>query len=201
MLIKLRSKIPIVKKSRCCWALRTKPEAPFHQLSITSLPILLTNIGHLRHPGVVRPVQELWWVVVDVLDLNDELGRRFQRLVGLPVHRLRRQRVLGLFLAVQGLGGVDVTRLVVDDEDGSGSFPGQDVLDVAVARVHVRVKLSKEMKKDKELVELLELEMSLNSCFEENNDKKEKKRNEPAPQGKHWKTSQSAPCEASISQV
>lgn len=94
-------------------------------------------------------MQELWRVVVDVLDLDDELGRRFQRLVGLPVHRLGCQRVLGLLLAVQGLGGVDVARLVVDNEDGSGSFPRQDVLDVAVTRVHVRVKLSKETEKDK----------------------------------------------------
>lgn len=95
-------------------------------------------------------MQELWRVVVDVLDFDDELGRRFQRLVGLPVHCLGRQCVLGLLLAVQGLGGVDVARLVVDDEDGSGSFTGQDVLDVAVARVHVRVELSKETEKDKE---------------------------------------------------
>lgn len=115
-----------------------------------SFPLSLTNIGHLGHSGVVRPVQELGRVVVDVLDLDDELGWRFQRLVGIPVHRLGRQRVLGLLLAVQGLGGVDVARLVVDDEDGSGSFPGQNVLDVAVARVHVRVELSKQTEKDKE---------------------------------------------------
>lgn len=89
-------------------------------------------------------MQELWWVVIDVLDLDDELGRRFQRLVGLPVHRLCCQRVLGLLLAVQGLGGVNVARLVVDNEDSSGSFPRQDVLDVAVTRVHVRVELSEE---------------------------------------------------------
>lgn len=200
MLIKLGSKTPNLKKvGSGKWALQTKPAALFHQLSIISLPISLTNIGHLGHPGVVRPMQELWWVVVDVLDLDDKLGRRFQRLVGLPVHRLGGQRVLGLLLAVQGLGGVDVARLVVDDEDGSGSFPGQDVLDVAIARVDVRVELSKETEKDKESVRL---EVSLNCCFgENNNNKKEKKRNEPAPQGKHWKTSQPAPCEASISQV
>lgn len=112
--------------------------------------LLLTNVGHLGHPGVVGPVQEFRRIVVDVLHLDDELGGRLQRFVGVPGHRLRRQRVLSLLLAVQRLGGVDVARVVIDDEDGSRALARQDVLDVAVARVHVGVELRGGGKRQKQ---------------------------------------------------
>lgn len=71
-------------------------------------PTVRTHIGPLRHVSVVGLVQELGGVVVNVLDLDDELGRRLQRSVGVPVHRLSHQRVLGSLLSVQGLGGMNV---------------------------------------------------------------------------------------------
>lgn len=34
---------------------------------------VLTNIGHLGNPGIIRPVEELGRIIVDVLNLHDEL--------------------------------------------------------------------------------------------------------------------------------
>lgn len=34
----------------------------------------LTHWRHLGHAGPVRPLQELWLVVIDVLNLDDKLG-------------------------------------------------------------------------------------------------------------------------------
>lgn len=90
---------------------------------------------------MVRPVREPGLVVVDILDLDDELGLGLQRPVCQPVSGLSSEDVLGLDLAVQPLDGVDVARAVVDGEGGTGAFARQDVLDGAVAFIHVRVEL------------------------------------------------------------
>lgn len=101
----------------------------------------VTYVGHLGHGRVVGPVRELGLVVVDVLDLHHELRLGLQRLVRQAVAGLRPQEVLGLHLAVQPLDGVDVPRAVVDGEGGAGALARQDVLDGAVASVHVGVEL------------------------------------------------------------
>lgn len=100
-----------------------------------------TYLGHLRHRRSIGSVQELGFVVVDVLDLDDELGLGFQRPVGEAVAGLSSQHVLSLDLTVQPLDGVDVARAVIDGEGGAGAFARQDVLDGPVAFVHVRVEL------------------------------------------------------------
>lgn len=82
----------------------------------------LTDVGHLGHASVVGPMQELRRVVVDVLHLDDEFRRRLQGFVGVSVHGLGGERVLGLFFTIQRLGRVDVACFIIDDEDGSGTF-------------------------------------------------------------------------------
>lgn len=100
-----------------------------------------TDVRHLRHPGRVRVPGEARRVVVDVVDLDDELGLALQRLVGLPVDGFGVEDVEGLLLSVQPLGGVDVPRIFIDLEEGPGPLPGEDVLHAAVASVRVGVKL------------------------------------------------------------
>lgn len=101
----------------------------------------LTNLGHLGHGGDVGPVQEPGLVVVDVLDLDDELGLGLQWAVRLPVAGLGSQDVLRLDLTVQPLDGVNVACAVVDGEGGAGALARQNVPDGAVAFVHVGVEL------------------------------------------------------------
>ena len=101
----------------------------------------LTDLGHLRYGGLVGPIQEAWLVVIDVLDLDDELGLGLQGPVRQPVASLGAEHVLGLDLTVQALDGVDVPCAVVDGERGARPFACQDVLDGAIAQVHVRVEL------------------------------------------------------------
>ena len=101
----------------------------------------LTHGGHLGHGGAVRSFRELRRVVVDVLHLDDELGRGLQRLVRVGVGDLGGERVLSLLLAVQPLHGMDVPRHLVDGEDGAGPFARQHVLNPLAAHVQVGVEL------------------------------------------------------------
>jgi len=78
-------------------------------------------------------------IVVNVLDFDDELGRRLQGLVRVGVDDLGRQSVLGLLLAVQPLHGVNVAREFIDGEDGAGALARKDVLDVLAAHIQVCV--------------------------------------------------------------
>lgn len=54
----------------------------------------LTYIGHFGYSGAIGPIQESRLVVVDVLDLDDELGLGLQRPVGQPVAGLGPQDIL-----------------------------------------------------------------------------------------------------------
>ena len=101
----------------------------------------LTHGGHLGHAGRVRPVQKARLVVVDVLHLDHELGLRLHGPGRGAVAGLGAQCVVGLGLAVQPLGGVDVARVRVDGEDGGSALSAQHVGHLTVAPVHVRVEL------------------------------------------------------------
>ncbi len=98
---------------------------------------LLTYFGHFGYRRLVGSIQKPWLIVVDVLDLYDELGLRLQRPVRQAVAGLSTEDVLGLHLPVQPLDGVDVPRAVIDGEGGAGALACQDVLNGAVAFIHV----------------------------------------------------------------
>lgn len=101
------------------------------------LLIILTCLRHFWDGGPVGSVQEPGLVVVDVLDLDDELGLGLQGPVSQAVPGLSAEHVLGLHLPVQPLDGVDVARGVVDGEGGAGALARQDVLNGPVPFVHV----------------------------------------------------------------
>lgn len=71
-------------------------------------PAVRTHVGPLGHVRMIGLMQELRRVVINVLDLDDELRWWLQRPVGVPVHRLGHERVLGSLLSVQCLGGMNV---------------------------------------------------------------------------------------------
>lgn len=58
------------------------------------------------------------------------------------------ENVMRFLLPVQTLGGVDVSRYLVDDEDSARPFPAQDVSDGAVAFVWIRMQLKWETQTD-----------------------------------------------------
>lgn len=100
-----------------------------------------TDVRHLGHGGHIRVPGEARLVVVDVVDLDDELGLALQRLISEAVDGFGVKDVVGLLLPVQPLGGVDVPRLFVDLKQGARSFSGEDVLHAAISSVSVRMKL------------------------------------------------------------
>lgn len=114
---------------------------------------LLTYFGHFGHSCLVGPVQKPGLVVVDILDLYDELGLGLQRPVRQAVPGLGTENVLGLYLPVEPLDGVDVPRAVVDGEGGAGALARQDVLDGAVALIHVRVELWGQSESEQRLID------------------------------------------------
>lgn len=97
----------------------------------------LTDVRHFRHSGRVDVLGEPRLVVVDVVDLDDELGLALQRLVGEAVDGLGVEDVVGLLLPVQPLGGVDVPGLLVYLEEGPRALPGEDVPHAPVASIAI----------------------------------------------------------------
>lgn len=95
----------------------------------------LTNFCHLRHRCDEGSVCELGGIVINILNFNNELRLGLQGFVGIAVDGLGVENVMGFLLPVQTLGGVDVSRYLVDDEDSTRPFPAQDVSDGAVAFV------------------------------------------------------------------
>lgn len=96
-----------------------------------------TYFGHLRDMGHVWVLGEARLVVVDVVDLDDELGLALQCLVGEAIDSFGMEDVVGLLLPVQPLGGVDVPRLLVDLEQGPRPLPCQDVPHASISSVSV----------------------------------------------------------------
>lgn len=75
-----------------------------------------TYVRHLGYCGAVGSVLEDRWVVVDILHSNDELGGGLQGTLCLTVCCRGNQTVFVLLLPIQGLGYVDVARLLVNHE-------------------------------------------------------------------------------------
>ena len=97
----------------------------------------LTHFGHLRHGSQERVSFELGLVVVDVVNLDGEVGPVFQGLAGPPVHSLGAQNVVGLLLTVQALLGVDVARCLVDLEHHAGSIANKHIFYTAISSVSI----------------------------------------------------------------
>lgn len=100
--------------------------------------------GPLSHLGRVGAIQELWLVVIDILDFDDELGLRFHQTVGVPVPGLGPEGVVGLLFPIQPSGGVNVPCALIDAENRRSAFTGQDVSHLAVTFIHIRVELQKK---------------------------------------------------------
>lgn len=101
----------------------------------------LTNFGHFWDTGKVDLLGKLWRVVIDVMNFNVELRVGLQLFIGVAIQHLSVQRVHGLLLPVQPLGGMNIAGLLVDQEQSAGSFSCQNVLHIALAFVHVGVQL------------------------------------------------------------
>lgn len=104
---------------------------------------LLTHWRHFGDPRRVRTIQEFGFVVIDILNLDDELGLGLYRLVGEPVQRLGAERVVGLFLPVQPLGSMNIPSVLINNENGTCPFAWQDVFDGTISFINIRVKLVK----------------------------------------------------------
>lgn len=110
--------------------------------------LLHTYVGHLRHHGNIRFIGEDRWVVVDVLNSDDELRGRLQGSAGLTVCSSRDETILIFLLSVQRLGDMYVARLAVDHKHRAHSLSLQHVFSASVSFVHIRVQLEKKIRTD-----------------------------------------------------
>lgn len=104
---------------------------------------LLTHRRHFGNSCRVRAIQELGFIVVDVLNLDNKLRLGLHRLVAEPVQRLGAERVVGLLLPVQSLGSMNIPRVLINNENGTCPFAWQDVFDGTISFINIRVKLVK----------------------------------------------------------
>ena len=98
--------------------------------------------AHLGDAADVGLLLEHRGVVVDVLDLDDELGLGLHRLLGAPVDGLRLEHVEGLLLAVQLAAGAYLARVLVDLKGVAGALARQDVADAEAPAAVVRLQLA-----------------------------------------------------------
>lgn len=102
---------------------------------------VLTDVRALRDRPRVDLLLELRLVIVDVVQLDGELGLRLQLLSRPLVDHGGFEDVGGLLLPVQAAGGVEIPVVLIDDEDLASSLPRQNILDQAVAVVLVGLEL------------------------------------------------------------
>ncbi len=108
-----------------------------------------TYVCHLGYCGAVGSFLEDRWVVVDILHSNDELGGGLQGTLCLTVCCCGNQPVFVLLLPVQGLGYVDVARLLVNHEHWPRPLTSQHVSSASLTSVHVSVKLMRRKREGK----------------------------------------------------
>lgn len=101
-----------------------------------------TRGRHLEHGRVEKPVGEHRPLVIDIVNLDGEAGRRLQVLVGVLVHHEGGELVLGDLLPVQPLQSEHVPCVLVDPEDLAGGGSSEQVL--GVFAVHTRFDLGKK---------------------------------------------------------
>jgi len=86
-------------------------------------------------------------VVIYVLNFNNEFRRWFQRSVSVPVYSLCRESVLSSLLPVQCLCCMDVPWFVINNKNDSCSFTWENVFNVSISRINIRMKLQNEKQK------------------------------------------------------
>lgn len=102
---------------------------------------VLTDVRALGHGSRVDLLTEVRLVIVDVVELDDELGLRLQLLSRPLVDHCGFEDIKGLLLPIQAAGGVEIPVVLVDDEYVASSLTRQNVLDQAVAVVLVGLEL------------------------------------------------------------
>ncbi|KAK0153815.1 hypothetical protein N1851_004106 [Merluccius polli] len=84
-----------------------------------------TYIRPLRHTPGVNLLAELGLVVVDIVKLDHKVRLRLQLVPCALVDYGGPEGIVGLLFAVQTLGGVEVTVILVDDKNGPRPIAGQ----------------------------------------------------------------------------
>lgn len=104
----------------------------------------LTNFGHFWDTSKVDLLGKLWRVVIDVMNFDVELCVGLQLLIGVAIQHLSVERVHGLLFSVQPLGGMNIPRLLVDQEQSASPFSCQNVFHISLTFVHVGVQLKEK---------------------------------------------------------
>lgn len=102
---------------------------------------VLTDVRPLWYGSRVDLLTEVRLVIVDVVELDGELGLRLQLLSRPLVDYCSFEDIKGLLLPIQAAGGVKIPVALVNDENVASSLARQNILDQAVSVVLVRLEL------------------------------------------------------------
>lgn len=91
----------VVLKRNSVWSLVQKGKEVFAAQCSQECGSVLTDWWHLRNAGYVRSFQELWLIVIDILNFDYKFRLGLQGGVGVNVHSLGTQGVVRLLLPVQ----------------------------------------------------------------------------------------------------
>lgn len=109
-------------------------------------------------------MEKLRWVVIYVLNFDNEFRRGFQRSVCVPIHSLSCQGVLSSLLPIQCLGCMDVPWFVINNKNNSCSFTWEDVFNVSISRINIWMKLQKE-KQTHHFLDVLMKQRNAGNCY------------------------------------
>lgn len=99
--------------------------------------ISLTDIRHFWNSSCVNLLGEYWFIVVDVMDLDDEFRLGLYRSPCLSVNSLSSKDVNWLFLPVQPFGGLYVACVFIDNEEISCSISWKDIFKWSISSILV----------------------------------------------------------------
>lgn len=89
----------------------------------------LTDVRPLRYTASVNFFAELRLVIVDVVEFDGELGLGLQLLTCSFVDHCGSEDIKSLLLTIQAASGMQVTVILINDKDGTGTLAGQNILD------------------------------------------------------------------------
>lgn len=99
--------------------------------------ISLTDVRHFGNGGRVNLLGKYWFIVVDVMDLDDELRLRLHGSPCPSVYSLSSKDVNGFFFPVQPLGGLYVPCVFIDNEEISCSISWKDIFKWSISSILV----------------------------------------------------------------
>lgn len=107
------------------------------------LKLLLTNYWHFRNTSSIKFFWKCWFIVINVMDFDNELRFWLHWPESSSVNSLGTQGVKGFLFSVNSSSGMNVTCFLVNNKKSTSPISWQNVLERPISLVLVRMKLKK----------------------------------------------------------